>query len=241
MPIGSAAKPKAAARRRGGDCAASESSGRVRARRIRPVRRLRRHWSRAPALWQLCGKRASCVPIHLVGSSHERSARTCRAAQAHELVRAWERGSERASWGHTVVIHQPDAQRPTNTDRCGGRLEESQVRDGRDVRPVLPAVRVRAAVSHIPRACRHRERRRHKAACCPQFLSWPALNFQICEAAKILPKTCCINASWISCVFASAYISSLTVFDEKKKIVTGVQVLRRPPRPLFTTCPYRDL
>ena len=171
MPIGSAAKPKAAARRRGGDCAASESSGRVRARRIRPVRRLRRHWSRAPALWQLCGKRASCVPIHLVGSSHERSARTCRAAQAHELVRAWERGSERASWGHTVVIHQPDAQRPTNTDRCGGRLEESQVRDGRDVRPVLPAVRVRAAVLHIPRACRHRERRRHKAVCSVVFLA----------------------------------------------------------------------
>ena len=185
MPIGSAAKPKAAARRRGGDCAASESSGRVRARRIRPVRRLRRHWSRAPALWQLCGKRASCVPVHLVGSSHECSARTCRAAQAHELVRAWERGSERASWGHTVVIHQPDAQRPTNTDRCGGRLEESQVRDGRDVRPVLPAVRVRAAVSHIPRACRHRERRRHKAVCSVVFL---AILVFLADEKYCLPK-----------------------------------------------------
>ena len=57
MPVGLAAK--AVARRRGGDCAASEWSGRARARRIRHVRRLRRHWSRAPALWQLCGKRAS--------------------------------------------------------------------------------------------------------------------------------------------------------------------------------------
>ena len=65
-----------------------------------------------------------------------------------------------------LVIPKPEAQCRTDSDRCGGRMEETQERDGGDVRPVLLAVRFRAAVSHIPRACRHRERRptRRRAA-----------------------------------------------------------------------------
>ena len=73
----------------------------------------------------------------------------CIYAHAHELQCQHAEVCRRRFDPDAVVIHQPYAQRPTNTDRCRGRLEEGQVRDGGDVRPVLPAVRVRAAVSHF--------------------------------------------------------------------------------------------
>ena len=116
VPIGSAAT--AVARRRGGDCAASEWSGRARARRIRHVRRLRRHWSRAPALWQLAAAWLPCRSAALRQSgvvctnspgwreAHALCA-TCRAARAHELVRAWERGQQAGELGaHTRSIRR---------------------------------------------------------------------------------------------------------------------------------------
>ena len=101
VPIGSAAT--AVARRRGGDCAASEWSGRARARRIRHVRRLRRHWSRAPALWQLA---AAWLPTVSSTSSRLQGGAMCTRIRTGEGGAAPEPGTAR-----TVMLSWRDLRR----------------------------------------------------------------------------------------------------------------------------------